>query len=227
MKDGHVLRLDIRGDGNIGLFCVATEKFCLVPNTVTEKQRGELGEVLGVPTHGVSVGSTNFTGIFVAGNSNGVVVSGVIEPDEKTFLEKTLGVSVCVMESRHNALGNLVVSNDNGAAISPIFTSAQKKSIEQCLDVETVSVSAAATPLTGSACLANKNGVLVHPGVSDRERSLIEGVLKVRSMQGTLGLGSPWVGAVGICNSNGIAFGSKTTVHEIVRADEALGFLDR
>ncbi|MFH0890083.1 MAG: translation initiation factor IF-6 [Candidatus Aenigmatarchaeota archaeon] len=225
MKDGHTLRLKIRGDGNIGLFCVATEKFCLVPNIVTEKQHADIASVLGVDVHRASVGYTNFVGIFIAGNSNGIVVSGLIEDEEKRFLEKELGINVCALNSRYNALGNLIVANDNGAAISPIFTIKQKNAIRECLGVEAISVSASATPLTGSACLANKRGVLLHPGIRENEKSLIESVLKVKSMPGTLGLGSPWVGAVGICNSSGMVTGTETTIHEIVRADEALGFV--
>ena len=225
MRDGHTLRMNIAGDGNIGLFCVATENLCLVPRTVTEKQVSGMENVLGVSVHRTSVGYTNFVGAFVVANKNGVVVSNIIEDDEKIIMEKNLGINVCVLDSRFNTLGNLIAANDNGAVISPLFSEKQKKIIESCLGVEAIKVTIAKTPLVGSGCLVSNNGALLHRDANDNEKETIENAIKVKSMPGTLGFGSPWVGAVSVCNSKGIVTGQKTTVHEFVRADEALGFV--
>ncbi len=224
MQDGHTLRMKILGDSNIGLFCVATEKFCLAPRTVADKQLSDMEKVLGVPVRRISIGYTHFLGAFSAANKNGVVVSNVIEDDEKKTLERSLGVSVCVLDSRFNTLGNLISTNDKGAIISPLFGEKQKKMIEDCLGVETVKATMAGTPLIGSGCLSNNNGAFLHRDVKDNEKEIIEGVLKVKATAGTLGFGSPWVGAVAICNSRGMVTDKNTTVHEIVRAAGTLGF---
>ncbi|MBI4177636.1 MAG: translation initiation factor IF-6 [Candidatus Aenigmarchaeota archaeon] len=225
MQDGHFLRIRILGDSNVGLFCAATETFCLAPRTVTDKQALSMEKTLGVPVYKASIAGANFIGAFAAANKNGVVVSSAIEDGEKKLLEKDLGVNVCVLDSRFNAFGNLVASNDSGAIISPLFTESQKKSISECLGVEACKTTIAKTPLPGSGCLASNKGALLHRDVTDGERGVIESVLKVKSLAGTLNFGSPWVGAVGVCNRNGFVTGHQTTVHEIVRADEALGFV--
>lgn len=225
MQDSHFLRMKILGDSNIGLFCVATEEFCLVPQTVTDKQAAEMGKTLGVPVHKISIASANFIGAFAAANKNGVVVSGIIEDSEKKLLEKNLGVNVCVLESRYNTFGNLIAANDNGAITSTLFTGKQEKLVSECLGVETCRTTIAKVPLPGSGCMASNKGAFLHRDVGDEEKSMIESVLKVKSLAGTLNFGSPWVGSAGVCNSNGFVAGHRTTIHEIVRADEALGFV--
>ncbi len=225
VQDGHTLRMKILGDSNIGLFCVATEKFCLVPRTATEKQVFEIEKTLNVPVHKAAIGYTNFLGAFAAANKNGMVVSGIVEDDERKYLEKLLSINVCVLDSRFNTIGNLVATNDKGAVISSLFTEKQKKIISDFLGVEAYKVTVDKTPLAGSGCLTNNSGALLHRDVSDVEKETIESVLKVKSMPGSLGFGSPWVGAIAICNSSGLVTSQQTTIHEIVRADEALGFV--
>jgi translation initiation factor 6 len=54
---------------------------------------------------------------------------------------------------------------------------------------------------------------------------LIEDVLGVKPMVGTVSFGSPYVGA-GVCASNtGAISGSQTTGPELNRIEDALGFL--
>ncbi len=225
MTDNHTLRIGIAGDSNIGLFCAATDKFCLVPRTVTEKQSSDIEKVLGVGVHVISVGCTSFIGIFLAGNSNGMIASSLIEDEERKKLGNELGINVFVLESRFNTIGNLVAANDKGAVISPLFNAKQRESIEECLGVEVLATPIAGSLVTGSACLVNNNGALLHRDASDKEAAAVESALKIRTATGTLGMGSPWVGAVGICNSNGMVVGRSTTIHEIVRADDVLGFV--
>ncbi|MBI2085665.1 MAG: translation initiation factor IF-6 [Candidatus Aenigmarchaeota archaeon] len=225
VQDGHTLRMKILGDSNIGLFCVATEKFCLVPKTVTEKQVSEIEKTLNVPVHTASIGYTNFIGAFAVANKNGIVVSNTIEDDEKKHLEKLLGINVCALDSRFNTVGNLIATNDKGAVISSLFTEKQKKIISDALGVEAYKVTIDETPLAGSGCLTNNNGALLHRDINDKEKETIERVLKVRAMTGSLGFGSPWVGAIAVCNSYGLVTSQLTTIHEIVRADDALGFV--
>ena len=225
MKDDHTLRMNIIGDGNIGIFCVATDNFCLVPNGTTESQCTAINKVLKVDVYRTSVGYTNFLGIFMVASSNGIVASDVMEEDEKIKLENETGMKVCILDSLYNAPGNLITANDNGAMVSPLYSKKQRDVIENCLSVpiKTIRVAGAAVP--GSGCLTSNKGTLLHRDIKDKEKETIESILKTKSMPGTLGMGSPWVGAAGICNSNGMFTGKKTTIHEIVRADEALGFV--
>ena len=78
-------------------------------------------------------------------------------------------------------------------------------------------------PLT--TCEVNDQGVLLHPDVAGDEVLLIEEVLGVPPMVGTVSFGSPYVGA-GICASNdGAVAGSETTGPELNRIEDALGII--
>jgi len=225
MRDGHTLRMNITGDGNIGILCVATDDFCLVPNNITESQSKEIEKILKVNIHKATVGTMSFLGILLAANNNGIVASGVMEEEEKLKLENDTGMNVCVLDSLYNAPGNLIAANDNGAVVSPLYSKKQREIIEKCLGVPVTPIRVSGAAIPGSGCLTSNKGTLLHRDVNEKEKTTIESVLKTRSMPGTLCLGSPWVGAMGVCNSNGMVIGKETTIHEIVRADEALGFV--
>ena len=67
--------------------------------------------------------------------------------------------------------------------------------------------------------------MLLHPDVTPDEALLIEEVLGVKPMVGTVSFGSPYVGA-GVCASNqGAISGTQTTGPELNRIEDALGFL--
>ena len=79
--------------------------------------------------------------------------------------------------------------------------------------------------VVGSLGVVNDQGVLLHPDVAGDEVLLIEEVLGVPPMVGTVSFGSPYVGA-GICASNdGAVAGSETTGPELNRIEDALGII--
>ncbi|NTV24352.1 MAG: translation initiation factor 6, partial [Nanoarchaeota archaeon] len=45
----HILMTNYQGNPNIGLFCYATDKYCLVPRAMDAKLKKEISEVLQVP----------------------------------------------------------------------------------------------------------------------------------------------------------------------------------
>ena len=93
------------------------------------------------------------------------------------------------------------------------------------LAVDVASTTVAGQDVVGSLAVANDQGVLLHPDVTPDEAMLIEDVLGVKPMVGTVSFGSPYVGA-GVCASNaGAISGTQTTGPELNRIEDALGFL--
>ena len=92
-----------------------------------------------------------------------------------------------------------------------------------CVDVASTTV--AGQDVVGRLAVANNNGVFLHPEVTPDEALLIEEILGVKPMVGTVSFGSPYVGA-GVCASDtGAISGTQTTGPELNRIEDALGFL--
>ncbi len=214
--NAQIIKTDFLGDWNIGIFGFSTERFCIVSSGVDDKDIGILEELLKVPVVRIR---DNFAGIFIAANSNGILLPEPMEDAAEELKEKT-GCEVSVLKSRYNALGNLILSNDKGAVVSKLFGKKDMEAIGACLGVPVEKGTVAKTNFPGSAAFATNKGVMLHRDTTDEENEHIKEVLGVDSNAGTANFGSPWVGACMIGNSNGIAVGSRTTIHEIVRMDE-------
>lgn len=214
--NAQIIKADFLGDWNIGIFGFSTEKFCIVSSGVGDKDIEFLEDLLKVPVARIN---HNFAGIFIAANSNGILLPEPMESARKE-LKENIDCEVSVMESRYNALGNLVLSNDNGAVVSKLFGKKEMEAIGAALGVPVEKGTIAKTSLPGSAAFATNKGVMLHRDATEEENEHVKDVLGVNSSAGTANFGSPWVGACMIGNSRGIVVGAKTTIHEIVRMDE-------
>ena len=132
---------------------------------------------------------------------------------------------VVVMEGGVNTAGNLLVVNEQGAVASPSIPHEGLEILAEVLAVDVASTTVAGQDVVGSLAVANDKGVLLHPDVTPDEALMIEDVLGVKPMVGTVSFGSPYVGA-GVCATNtGAISGTQTTGPELNRIEDALGFL--
>ncbi len=214
--NAQIIKTDFLGDWNIGIFGFSTEKFCIVSSGIGDKDIEFLEDLLKVPVVRIN---HNFAGIFIAANSNGILLPEPMESERKT-LKEIIGCEVSVMESKYNALGNLILSNDKGAIVSKLFGKKDIEEIGACLGVAVEKGTVAKTNLPGSAAFATNKGVMLHRDATEEENERVKETLGVNSSAGTANFGSPWVGACMIGNSRGIVVGAKTTIHEIIRMDE-------
>ena len=67
-----------------------------------------------------------------------------------------------------------------------------------------------------------KNGGLCHPDIDENERKIMQEVLDVPVMEGTVNFGMPLVGAGVITSSKGAVCGRQSTGVELGRVEEAL-----
>ena len=91
-------------------------------------------------------------------NNHGLLLPQTAYPDEIEFLEKTTGLNVEVLETKHNALGNMMSVNDKGAIVSPLIEKENLKKIEQVLDVEVIQRRVAGYNQVGAMVRANSEG---------------------------------------------------------------------
>ncbi len=66
---------DVFGDPNVGIFSFANEKLAILPAGTTQKKLDVYKQALEVEAFGVGIADSRLVGIYVAGNSNAVLVT--------------------------------------------------------------------------------------------------------------------------------------------------------
>jgi len=217
-----MLRLgDINGSPYVGVYCAASERFALVPEVVEASVRKDIGRTLDAEVVTTHIGGSTVIGSLAAMNSNGVVVSNLVERSELRRLPRELRVGV--MEEKHNAAGNNVLANDHGAYVHPGVSSHTLKMLEDVLGVEVRRCSVAGVDTVGSTCIATSKGVLCHPRTTEDELKEMAAFFKVPAAVATLNYGTPFLGACAIANSKGAYIGSRSTPIELGRLEDGLG----
>jgi len=218
-KQEHIQYADFLGDSNIGLFGVATDKYVVLP------EAGIRVEMLSKKVVHTTIAGTKLCGIFLAGNSHGLLVPWTITDRELAVLKKGLrGINICVIDAKHTALGNLILCNDKGAIISPLLHS-HAGAISKCLNVPVQESEIMDMNIVGAVCTATNKGFLLDMYATEADFNMVRHALKVEGDIGTVNFGSEFVKSGVLANSKAVLIGSKTTGPEVARIDEALGFL--
>ncbi|OYT53405.1 MAG: translation initiation factor 6, partial [Candidatus Hecatellales archaeon ex4484_218] len=131
-----VLRFNILGSPNIGVFSLATDKFAIFPVGLTQRKIERIKNVLKVEVVCLDLAESKLIGVLAEANSNGIILPFYVSDEEVDFLKKNLGINVERIESKKTAFGNLVLANDQGALVSPILSKKEVKKIEDVLGVE-------------------------------------------------------------------------------------------
>ncbi|MDD1776490.1 MAG: hypothetical protein LUP94_03945, partial [Candidatus Methanomethylicus sp.] len=82
-----ISRLSLYGNPNIGAFSFATDSFALIPNDMPEGAVKEISSTLEVPTFRTTIGGSVLLGIFIVGNSNGIILPSYAYDDEIAAIE--------------------------------------------------------------------------------------------------------------------------------------------
>lgn len=223
----HVDKLAFNGDPNVGLYGVASDKFCILGRSVPRKVARRVEEVLHVPVVQASVYGTSLVGIFIAVTSDTVLVPDVIFKRELEELRKGLkGIAeVKTLKTEHTALANNILCNDKVAFVSPELSKKEIEDIKKSLNLKVVQMSLADLQVPGSAAVFTNQGGIFNSNLSDSEIKKVEKLVSFEIGLGTVNMGSPIVGSGVIANSKGFVVGALSSGYEISRIDESLGFL--
>ncbi len=211
------IKTSFNGDPNIGLYGFATDSYCLLgfkPATLKK-----INDTLGVEAKICSIAGTQFIGIFIAGNKNGLLLPKIAEDYEIKKIKELLGINVEIIRSKQTALGNLILCNDKGCLI-PRSLNQYKDKIRDVLGVDVEIGTVADFDIVGSAARASNKGCVVHREASEAEIKKIEDALNVKVDVGTVNFGTPFIKAGVIVNSKGLIVSELSTGPEIDRCFE-------
>lgn len=214
-------KISFSNDPNIGLYAFATDEYCLVGN-ILAKEAKILEKSLNVKIIQSKISQTSLPGIFCSGNSNGIIVPEIITDRELEYLKKQK--NVLVLKGNNTAIGNLVLANDKGCLISEKLK-LHKSKIKDFLGVRTEVSTVAGLDLVGTYTVANNKGCLTAKNILEKEKQILEDVLKVKSGPATVNFGYSFVKSGVIVNSSGLLVGSQTSGPELERISDVLGFV--
>ena len=212
------------GNPWIGMFIKTNDDLTVLPLDSMKKIEDAVTESLQTKIVKVGMSDSNLLGVYVAMNSNGIILPNIATEKEVELIRKT-GINVYVSNAKHNAHGNNIAVNDKGGIINPNVEPHEAKKIEEVLGVEIVPMTVAGITTIGSACIATNTGFLVHYKSNDDELNRIKDVLKVQGNKGTVNTGTGFVSYGAIVNKNGYVVGEDTTAFEVGRLEEALGLI--
>lgn len=218
-----ILRTDVYGSPNIGVYCHANETAAILPPGLTKKKTDWVRQYLGVRVLVTNIGGSALVGIMTVANSKGIVVPRTIHDHEFKTIQESYGSRVTVAQERWTALGNAVLANDKGGIIHPGASESLAETVAETLDIEIVSSSIGGLPYVGSLAVATNNGVLACDSMTDRERATIEETLKVPVEPGTINGGVPFVRSGLLATTRGALVGNLTSGPELLAITRSLG----
>jgi len=218
-----IYQTDFLGEGYLGLFGFATDKYCLISQRLSENQIDKIEKHLGVETIQTPIFNFSLSGIMSAGNSHAVLLPYLVEDNELARIKKR--VKAAIVPDKFTALGNLIAINDHGGVISDVFSPRAKSIIDDTLGFKTVQGKIGESSEVGAVCVATNKGFVVTPDASDSEVKHLEEIFGVPGGRASANMGSKLVGVCIIANSNGFIISEETTPIEIEYINEALGFL--
>lgn len=199
---------DYFGDVNIGFYGLATDKF------VISSFEKDISSIFKVPNFKFSVSESELVGLFLAANSNGIIIPKIVKEKEIKEIRK-IGIDVLILKEKFTAIGNLICCNDKGAIVSELISKKSLKEIEECLGIEVYQTKIANIKVVGSVCFATNKGAIIHRDASEEDLKIVKEILKVDVEKASVNLGSPFVKSGIIANSYGALVGSKTSGYEL------------
>lgn len=212
------------GDPNIGVFARVLGDIAIIPPESPEDFKAAVKAALDVTLVETTVQGSAIIGSLVAGNSRGMVVSGLATEEEIDILSEHR--EVLLLTESMNAAGNVIMANDSFAAVHPDMPADLREAIGEFLGVETIALVLGGVKTVGMAGVATNKGVIVHPRATDRQIEQLEKIAQVPVGTGSVNMGSGLVGTGLLVNEKGYIAGNATSGFELGRIEDVFGFLE-
>ena len=216
-----IIKYDVYSGPNIGIFTSVNDKFVFVPNGFAKTKAESLANYLQTEYLMTPVANTRLLGILMVLNNHGILLPKTSSPDEIVNLRKYTDLNVKILDTKHNALGNLICVNDKGGVISPIVEKEYIKEIEDVLDIEVIQKKIAGFYQVGAVMEANNFGGVIHPEADEEDIKNFSNVLGVNIEPATINGGVPFVSSGILANSNAVVVGNLTNGPEIMMLTRA------
>ena len=216
-----IFKYDVYSGPNIGIFTSVNDKFIFIPNGFAKTKAENLANYLQTEYIITSVANTRLLGVLMVLNNHGILLPGTSSPDEVANLRKHTDLNVKILDTKHNALGNLICVNDKGGVISPIIEKGFIKEIEDVLDIEVIQKKVAGFHQVGAVMEANNLGGVIHPETDEEDIKNFSNVLGVNIEPTTINGGIPFASSGILANSNAVVVGNLTNGPEIMTLTRA------
>jgi translation initiation factor 6 len=214
----------LAGDPNIGVFSRVLGNIAIIPPESPEDYKQALVNALRVDRVETTVHGSAIIGSLVAGNSRGIVMSGLATEAEIACLEKHR--KILLLRDSMNAAGNVIMANDTFAAVHEDMPLELAREIGEFLEVEVIHLTLGGVKTVGMAGVATNKGVIVHPRATPHQIARLEEVAKIPIGTGTINMGSGLVGTGLLVNETGYIAGNATSGFELGRIEDIFGFLE-
>jgi translation initiation factor 6 len=214
----------LAGDPNIGVFSRVLGNIAIIPPESPEDYKQALIRALNVELVETTVQGSTIIGSLVAGNSRGIVMSGLATDNEIAILEKHR--KILLLKDSMNAAGNIIMANDTFAAVHEDMPSELAHEIGEFLEVEVIHLTLGGVKTVGMAGVATNKGIIVHPRATPHQIARLEEVAKIPVGTGTINMGSALVGTGLLVNESGYIAGNATSGFELGRIEDVFGFLE-
>jgi translation initiation factor 6 len=214
----------LAGDPNIGVFSRVLGNIAIIPPESPDEYKQALIRALNVELVETTVQGSTIIGSLVAGNSRGIVMSGLATDNEIAILEKHR--KILLLKDSMNAAGNVIMANDTFAAVHEDMPSELAHEIGEFLEVEVIHLTLGGVKTVGMAGVATNKGIIVHPRATPHQIARLEEVAKIPVGTGTVNMGSALVGTGLLVNETGYIAGNATSGFELGRIEDVFGFLE-
>jgi len=211
-----IIKYDVYSGPNIGIFTSVNDKFVFLPNGFAKTKAENLAHYLQTEYIMTPVANTRLLGVLMVINNHGILLPRTSSPDEIANLQKSTGLNVKILDTKHNALGNLICANDKGGIISPLIEKEFVKEIEDILDIEVIQKRIAGFDQVGAVMEASNLGGVIHPETDEDDIKNFSNVLGVNIEPATINGGIPFVSSGILANSNAVVVGNLTNGPEIM-----------
>ena len=212
------------GNPFIGIVAKANDSFAFVPKGCSPSFIDTMREHLGVEIIETTVNSSNLIGIYMAIGKEHILLPDIASKSEIDEVKQS-GLDVVVTGERHNAWGNNLAMNSKGGIINKEVNPHIVKHLENVMGIEIVPMELEQYNTLGSVILATEKGFAVKNNATEEEIGDIESVLKVRGGIATANMGTVFISACALENSNGLVVGDMTTGIELSRLQDSLNLL--
>lgn len=216
-----IYKYDVYRGPNIGIYTKVNDSFVFVPNGFAHTKAKTLSEYLKVSYVFASVANTRLLGTMMVLNNYGMLLPATSSEYEISYMKKSTGLNVGVLDVKMTALGNLICANDRGGIVSPKIPKEALKQIHNTLGVEVIQKKVAGYHQAGVMICANNTGGVIHPETDEDDIDTISDVLKAKLEPATINGGIPYISSGVLANNKAVVVGNLTNGPEIMMLTRA------
>ena len=216
-----IIKTDVYRGPNIGIYTKTNDEHVFLPNGFAKSKAEILAKNLKTDYIITAIANTRLLGILMVVNNHGILLPYSSTQNEIDNLKKSTDLNVEILDTKHNALGNLICINDKAAIISPLIPKDVIKKIEDVMDVEVIQKKVAGFNQVGAVTVASSAGGIIHPETEDAHIKIISKALGVELEPATINGGIPYLSSGILVNNNAMVVGSLTSGPEIMMLTRA------